>query len=158
MCAEVAAFAKSYRVTRIIDDRWGGQFPAEAFQKHGVSYEACKISKSDLYRDLLPLLNSKRIVLPRHDRLFNQIVSLERRAVRGGHDVVDHPSGQHDDLSNCVAGAASLVAFNTASLFGPDETWTGYGASAAMSEDERRRAEEESNRAWRVQNMMRMAY
>ena len=52
------------------------------------------------------MLNSGRIVLPRHDRLFNQIVSLERRVARGGHATIDHPAGQHDDLANAVAGCA----------------------------------------------------
>jgi hypothetical protein len=28
--------------------------------------------------------------------------------VHGGHDSIDHPRGQHDDLANCVAGIASL--------------------------------------------------
>lgn len=129
---ELATLAKSYRCSRVTGDRWGGEFPREAFRKHGLSYEPSKIVKSDLYVNLLPLLNSRRIVLPRNDRLFNQIISLERRAVRGGHDTVDHPvgHGQHDDAANAVALAASLVAFNTNSLFGPDERWTGYGETA----------------------------
>ena len=50
-----------------------------------------KQSKSDIYRDALPLLNSGRITLPKNDRLFNQLVSLERHVARGGHDVIDHP-------------------------------------------------------------------
>jgi hypothetical protein len=32
-----------------------------------------------------PMLNSGRIVLPKNDRLFNQLVSLERHVARGGH-------------------------------------------------------------------------
>lgn len=128
--AELAPLAKAYGCSKIVGDRWGGLFPAEAFRKHGISYEQCKVIKSDLYRDLLPLLNSRRIVLPRHDKLFNQIISLERHAVRGGHDTIDHPSGAHDDLANSVAGAASLIAFNTASLFGPDSHWLDDGPEA----------------------------
>ena len=67
-------------------------------------------SKSDIYRDALPLLNSGRIMLPKNDRLFNQLVSLERHVARGGHDVIDHPSGQHDDVANAAMGAAVLAA------------------------------------------------
>jgi hypothetical protein len=33
-------------------------------------------------------------------------VSLERHVARGGHDVIDHPRDQHDDLANAVMGAA----------------------------------------------------
>ena len=61
-----------------------------AFRKHGISYESCKQPKSDLYRDLLPLLNSGRITLPRNDRLVAQIVGLERRVSRAGKDSIDH--------------------------------------------------------------------
>ena len=48
--------------------------------------------KSELYVDLLPLLNSGRITLPRNERLVAQIVSLERTVTRGsGKENIDHP-------------------------------------------------------------------
>jgi hypothetical protein len=59
---------------------------------------------------LLPLLNAGRIVLPKSDRLANQIVGLERRVARSGRDSIDHGPGGHDDLVNAVAGAADLAA------------------------------------------------
>ena len=40
------------------------EFPRELFRKHGISYDLAKQTKSELFRDLLPLLNSGRIVLP----------------------------------------------------------------------------------------------
>jgi len=105
--AELATLAKSYNCcSKVVGDHWGGEFPRELFRKHGLSYEPSKLVKSDLYRDLLPMLNSQKIRLPRHDKLFNQIVSLERRVARSGHESIDHPVGQHDDLANAVAGAA----------------------------------------------------
>jgi hypothetical protein len=55
------------------------------------------------------MLNSGRITLPRCDRLFNQLVSLERHVARGGRDVIDHPRDQHDDLANAAMGAAVLA-------------------------------------------------
>ena len=57
-----------------------------------------------------PMLNSGRIVLPKNDRLFNQLVSLERHVARGGHDVIDHPRDQHDDVANAAMGAAVMAA------------------------------------------------
>jgi hypothetical protein len=66
--------------------------------------------KSDLYHELLPLLNAGRVVLPRRDRLLAQLVALERRTARGsGRDSVDHPPGAHDDLANAVAGACAVA-------------------------------------------------
>ena len=58
----------------------------------------------------LPLLNSGRIVLPKSDRLTNQLVGLERRTSRAGKDSIDHAPNAHDDLANAVAGAADLIA------------------------------------------------
>jgi hypothetical protein len=81
-----------YRVSKIIGDHYGGEFVKEPFRKNGISYELCKQSKSDLFRDILPLLNSGHVSLPRHDRLIAQIVGLERRVSRAGRDSIDLPA------------------------------------------------------------------
>ena len=106
---ELGLLLKAYRIGKVVGDKWAGGFPPEAFQRGGIRYEPSKQAKSDLYRDALPLLNSGRIVLPKNDRLFNQLVSLERHVARGGHDVIDHPRDQHDDLANAAMGAAVLA-------------------------------------------------
>lgn len=106
---EYATLLKSYRVTSVTGDRYAGEFPRELFRKHGIIYECAEKPKSDLYRDLLPLLNAGRIVLPRSERLVAQLVGLERRTARSGKDSIDHGPGGHDDLCNAVAGAASLA-------------------------------------------------
>ena len=80
------------------------------FRKRAISYECSEKPKSDLFRDLLPMLNSGRIVLPKSDRLVNQLCGLERRTARSGKDSIDHAPGGHDDLANSVAGAADLIA------------------------------------------------
>ena len=85
----------------------------EPFRRHGIAYEVSKKVKSDLYRDLLPLVNSRRIDLLDDARLITQLVSLERRTARGGKDSIDHPPGAHDDVGNAVAGAASLATGRT---------------------------------------------
>ena len=69
-----------------------------------------KQTKIELFRDLLPLLNSGRIVLPRNDRLQGQIVGLERRTSAVGRDTISIDRG-HDDVANAVAGAAALSKF-----------------------------------------------
>src|ERR1700758_32724 len=77
---------KNYRISKVVGDHYGGEFVKEPFRKHAIAYEVSKQVKSDLFRDLLPLLNSGRIRLPRHHRLVAQIVGLERRVSRGGKD------------------------------------------------------------------------
>jgi hypothetical protein len=110
---EYATLLKSYRVTSVTGDRYAGEFPRELFRKHGIIYECAEKPKSDLYRDLLPLLNAGRIVLPRSERLVAQLVGLERRTARSGKDSIDHGPGGHDDLCNAAAGAAALAIDTT---------------------------------------------
>jgi hypothetical protein len=107
--ADFAALLKSYRVRQVCGDRYAGEFPRELFRRHGIGYVLAQKAKSDLYRDLLPLLTSGRVVLPRNDRLVSQVVGLERRTTRAGKDSIDHAPGAHDDLINSVAGAADIV-------------------------------------------------
>jgi hypothetical protein len=113
---EFAALLKTYRVSKVTGDRYAGEFPRELFRKRGVAYECAEKPKSDLYRDLLPLLNSGRIVLPKSERLVNQLTGLERRTARSGKDSIDHGPSGHDDLANSVAGVADLIAARPAPM------------------------------------------
>jgi len=105
---EFSALLKTYRVATITGDRYGGEWPRERFRKAGIQYLPAKKAKSDLYRDLLPALNSGQIELLDYPRLINQACALERRTARGGRDSIDHAPGGHDDLANVLAGVADL--------------------------------------------------
>jgi hypothetical protein len=107
---EFAALLKSYGVMRVMGDRYGGEWCREPFRKHGIQYDLASKPKSDLYRDALPLLNSRRIDLVDSDRLVAQLVGLERRTARSGKDSIDHQPNGHDDLCNVVAGVASVLS------------------------------------------------
>ncbi|WP_199799718.1 hypothetical protein [Pseudoblastomonas halimionae] len=100
---------KAYGIDRVVGDRYAGEFPREQYRKHGIAYELSEKVRSDLYRELLPALNSGRVDLLDHDKLVNQIVSLERRVPRSGKESIDHAPGAHDDLANAVAGAVWLA-------------------------------------------------
>ena len=102
---EYAKLIRQYRCTTVYGDRYGGGWPREQFRKHGVNYEPADSSKSEIYVDLLPLINSGAVDLLEHDRLVTQLTSLERRTSRGGRDSIDHAPGAHDDIANAVAGA-----------------------------------------------------
>src|SRR5262249_38153522 len=60
---EFSALLKSYRVSKITGDRYAGEWPREHFRKHGITYEPAQKPKSDLYRDLLPVINSRKLDL-----------------------------------------------------------------------------------------------
>lgn len=102
----LCSFFKPYRVFNITTDRWGGEFPVEQFRKFGITCVPSEKTKSDLYNEFLPLLNSSRVELPDLPRLTKQLIALERRTSRTGKDSIDHPPGGHDDVINSVAGAA----------------------------------------------------
>ena len=106
---EVCRTLKTYRINRVTGDRYAGEWPREQFSKLGIIYEPSAAPKSELYRDLLPLINSARIELLDHNKLVNQLCGLERRTARGGKDSIDHAPGAHDDAANVVAGLASLA-------------------------------------------------
>jgi hypothetical protein len=107
---EFAALLRAYRVTSVMGDRYAGEWPRERFREHGIAYEVAERPRSDLYRDLLPMLNSGDCELLDLPRLASQLCGLERRTTRAGRDSIDHPAGGHDDIANAVAGALLLAA------------------------------------------------
>ena len=115
---EFAALLKSYRCYTVNGDAYAGEWPREQFAKRGITYRRSEKNKSELYRDLLPMLNSNTVELPPDNQLQRELLGLERRTARGGRDSIDHSPGMHDDLANAVAGAAvfarmkSDIAFN----------------------------------------------
>jgi hypothetical protein len=85
-------------------------------------------SKSEIYQDLLPLINSGAVDLLENERLIVQLTQLERRTARGGKDSIDHTPGAHDDLANAVAGAL-VTAFKNLGIpdFDRPLDWSKYG-------------------------------
>ncbi len=101
---EFTTLLRRYRVRSVVGDRFGGEWPRERLRVHGISYILADRSKSEIYRDFLPLLNSGEVQLLDNETVVNQLCNLERRTARGGRDSIDHPPGGHDDLINAVAG------------------------------------------------------
>jgi hypothetical protein len=152
--AELCKLLKSYHVNTVVGDRYAGLWPRERFQVHGISYLAAAKPKSDLYRDLLPIVNGRRAELLDHPKMVAQLCSLERRTWRGGRDSIDHPPNAHDDIVNAVAGALTnlIVVAAPAPRFGSygrafggrawnGASWVGGGDGLAYgsSPDELRR-------------------
>jgi hypothetical protein len=107
---EFAGILKTYGLHEVHGDRYGGEWPPQAFAEVNIRYIQAEHPKSDLYLSFLPLLNSGRVELLDHPRLIHQLCSLERRTGRSGKDTIDHPKGGHDDIVNAVAGAVVLAA------------------------------------------------
>jgi hypothetical protein len=106
VAAEFSALFKQYRVCEVRSDRYGAEWVTEAFRKHEITVKQSELTSSELFIELLPLINSRQVVLLDNDRVTSQLVNLERRVGRTGRDSVGHPPGLHDDLAVVVAGAA----------------------------------------------------
>jgi hypothetical protein len=107
---EFAETFKGYGIRAIRGDRYAGSWPAEQFAKNGIMYFASEKTKSEMYKESLPLFNSRRAELLDNKRLLAQLSGLERRTTRGtGNDSIDHGPGQHDDLINSACGSFMLT-------------------------------------------------
>jgi hypothetical protein len=98
-----------YRVTSVTGDRYSGEWVREQFSKQGVYYEPSEKTKSELYADLLPLINSRTAALLDLPVLHRQLTGLERRTARSGKDSIDHAPGGRDDVANAAAGCLVLA-------------------------------------------------
>jgi hypothetical protein len=107
---DFAQTLKRYALSSVVGDRYGGEWPREKFREQGFEYRVSEKSKSDLYREMLPLLNSGEVELLDNDKLVSQICGLERRVARGGRDSIDHGPGGRDDLANVTGGVLTLLA------------------------------------------------
>jgi hypothetical protein len=117
--AEFCFILKTYGVTSVEGDHYAGEWPRERFAapktsddtyKPQVTYKTSEKNKSDIYREWLPLVNTRRVVLLDEPRMINQAAVLERKTSRLGKDSIDHPKGGHDDVVNVAAGVLVAVA------------------------------------------------
>lgn len=107
---EFAEVLKAYGVSSVTGDRYAGEWPREGFRKRGITYVLVDQTRSDLYRDMLPKLNSGQVELLDNRTLVGQIAGLERRVARGGKESIDHAPNGHDDLANAAAGMIAMCA------------------------------------------------
>lgn len=107
--ADFAEILKQYRVGRVTGDRFSGRWVRDEFAKHRIDYSVSDKNRSELYLTFLAIINSGACVLPPDVKMQRQFAALERRAVRGGRDMIDHPTNAHDDLANAVAGAVAFA-------------------------------------------------
>lgn len=103
--AEFCGTLRTYGCSRVIGDRYAGEWVVSAFAEHGIHYEHSDLTRSEIYLELLPALNSGGVILLDNRRLAHQLQGLERKTAGGGRDRIDHAPGAHDDLCNAAAGA-----------------------------------------------------
>jgi hypothetical protein len=105
---------RSYGLRTVEGDAYSGQFVRELFQAEGIAYSVSRKSKSELYLEFLPCLNSGRVQLLDNKKLVKQLCT----GLGTRRDIVDHPKGvsYHDDSINVAAGALCLAALSPAAM------------------------------------------
>jgi hypothetical protein len=129
---EFAALLKSYGIKTTRGDRYAAEWVVDAFKKVGIDYQPADLSKSDIYRDFLPRLNSAEVDLLDNQRLVTQLLGLERRTARGGRDSIDHTPGGKDDLINAAAGSLVYVSSARHNVKAGWGTFLGFGYGGSL--------------------------
>jgi hypothetical protein len=121
---------KEYRLKSVVGDAYAGETFRQDFQGRGIAYRISKLTKSEIYEEIEPILNGGRIVLLDHANLESQLLGLIWRASK-----IDHPSGEHDDLANAAAGCLHLAS--AGKVFNPHAVPIGVGNRTMASESAR---------------------
>jgi hypothetical protein len=74
---EFARTLAAYKVRTVHGDRYAGEWPREQFAKRNIEYRPSELPKSDIYRDVLPLLNNHRVKLLDNRRLISQSITAQ---------------------------------------------------------------------------------
>jgi hypothetical protein len=109
--AELSQLAQTYGITTVCGDNFASGLVRELWARNSINYEPVKENKSQLYINLLGVINSGMIDLPDDKKMIQELVNLERRTGFGARsERVDHPDGPyHDDSANVIAGIASVI-------------------------------------------------
>jgi len=105
---EAGAILTRYGLTQVHGDAWGNDATEAHFRRVGVLYHVSDRTRSELYRDLLPLVTSGKVRLLDNERQKTQLLGLERSPGQG-REKIDHRPNQHDDVANACAGACTLA-------------------------------------------------
>lgn len=100
-----AGILRVWGLARVQGDRYAGETFRADFRAHGIEYEVCEHTKTQLYEALEPRLNAREVVLLDVPLLEQQLLGL---VWRGGK--IDHGPGEHDDWANAAAGALAVAA------------------------------------------------
>jgi len=108
--SEHCKLLKTYKVDSVTSDKYAGEWVTDAYRRNDVSVNASKLTASELYLELLPMISNGSAELLDNTRLVSQLAGLERRTRSGGKDLITHYPGGHDDVANAVAGALILAS------------------------------------------------
>ena len=74
--AELAKVIKSYRLRTVHGDRYAGEWVRQAWRDVGIEYQHSELTRSEIYLECLPLINSKKIKLLDHPKALINCATL----------------------------------------------------------------------------------
>jgi len=107
---ELADFARPYRITRVVIDKFAAGMVGDGLKGVGLLGEVRERSTSDTYLLAVPSFTEGSVRLPDDRRLRNQFVQLQRRLGASGKATVTHPVGSHDDLAAATCNLIVALA------------------------------------------------
>lgn len=107
--ADYAKIMRAYGIKHCTGDRYAAEWPRQEYRKHGITLKNSALNRSELYLELMPMLQTGAVELPPDEKAITQLTLLERRTGRNGRDTIDHGPQGHDDRCNAIAGAAWLA-------------------------------------------------
>lgn len=112
-----ADLIKDYGLSTVLGDAYAGETFRADFAEHGIIYQPCGVSKSDLYEQLEPALNAGEVEILDIGKMQEQLLTLVWRGTK-----IDHQPGDHDDWANAAAGAVIMTKAKSPSVVVTRET------------------------------------
>jgi hypothetical protein len=112
-----AAVLKEYGLSQVTGDAYAGMTFKLDFKELGIEYLPSKMTASELFEGLEPLLNASEVELLDDATLQEQLLTLVWRGSK-----IDHLPGDHNDHANAAAGAVVLATAKAAYVGWTDES------------------------------------
>jgi len=100
---------KRFRLAHVTGDAYAGEWPRERFAENHFGYVVSERTKHEVYKALMPGINSRDVLFLDDAYQHDELISLKRRVTPLGKDIIDHPPQGHDDAINSGAGALLLA-------------------------------------------------
>ena len=105
---KMAELLKEYGIRSVHADDYASEFQSRLWKKNHIKHIKIRRSKTQLYTDLLGMFSSGTIELLDDPEMKKQLLNLQRKAIGGGAERIDHVSGSDDAIANCCGGLASI--------------------------------------------------
>ncbi len=111
----IVGLKKRFNIGLLTYDAFQSQESIVKIRRAGISQKETRytgIYKMKIYRELENLVNSRRILIPSHNLLRNEMISLQRKFTPNGFKILPRKEGdgtKTDDIVDSVAGAAYIA-------------------------------------------------